>query len=108
MLLQQFDKLLKETEVRQANADYLSTNLQAIPGIAPADLPANSRAVWHLYPLRYDAESVPWSVARPVHASTDGPRAFLPAAVTPSSITTGCSTRRSTRAASNASGSPND
>ncbi len=57
MLTQQFDKLQQETQVRQANADYLSAQLQAIPGIAPAALPAGSRAVWHLYPLRYDAEA---------------------------------------------------
>jgi dTDP-4-amino-4,6-dideoxygalactose transaminase len=56
MLLQQIDKLVKETEIRRANADYLSDNLKQIPGVSPAQLPANSRAVWHLYPLRYDAE----------------------------------------------------
>jgi perosamine synthetase len=55
MLLQQIEKLVQETEIRRANADYLSTNLKQIPGIAPARLPADSRAVWHLYPLRYDA-----------------------------------------------------
>ena len=56
MLLQQFDKLVKETEIRRANADYLSDNLQADPRHHPVRLPENSRAVWHLYPLRYDAE----------------------------------------------------
>jgi dTDP-4-amino-4,6-dideoxygalactose transaminase len=56
MLLQQIDKLLKETKIRQANADYLSVNLKEIPGITPARLPSGSRAVWHLYPLRYDPE----------------------------------------------------
>ena len=56
MLLQQFDKLLKETDIRCANADYLGARLKEVPGIAPASVPANSRAVWHLYPLRYDAE----------------------------------------------------
>jgi dTDP-4-amino-4,6-dideoxygalactose transaminase len=55
MLLQQCDKLVQETEVRRANADYLSAQLKQIPGITPARLPENSRAVWHLYPLRYDA-----------------------------------------------------
>jgi perosamine synthetase len=29
--------------------------LKEIPGIQPARLPENSRAVWHLYPLRYEA-----------------------------------------------------
>jgi len=56
ILLQQFDKLVKETQVRRENADYLTAHLKEIPGITPARLPENSRAVWHLYPLRYDAE----------------------------------------------------
>jgi dTDP-4-amino-4,6-dideoxygalactose transaminase len=55
ILLQQIDKLVKETEVRQTNADYLGAQLKEIPGITPARLPENSRAAWHLYPLRYDA-----------------------------------------------------
>lgn len=55
ILMQQFDKLVKETETRRANADYLSANLGKIPGITPVRLPENSRAVWHLYPFRYDA-----------------------------------------------------
>jgi dTDP-4-amino-4,6-dideoxygalactose transaminase len=55
MLLQQFDKLVKETEVRCANANYLTAGLKEIPGIQPVRLPKNSRAVWHLYPFQYDA-----------------------------------------------------
>ncbi|MBM3333557.1 DegT/DnrJ/EryC1/StrS family aminotransferase [Candidatus Sumerlaeota bacterium] len=55
LLMQQFEKLQKETEVRRANADYLSANLKQIPGITPVRLPENSRAVWHLYSFRYDA-----------------------------------------------------
>ncbi|MEI6783045.1 MAG: DegT/DnrJ/EryC1/StrS family aminotransferase [Verrucomicrobiota bacterium] len=55
ILRQQFDKLVQETEIRRANADYLSTHLGKIPGITPARLPENSRAVWHLFPFRYDA-----------------------------------------------------
>lgn len=55
ILLQQFDKLAKETEIRRANADYLSANLSRIPGITPVRLPGDSRAVWHLYPWRYDS-----------------------------------------------------
>ena len=54
MLLQQFDKLVKETEIRRQNADYLSAGLKEIPGIEPVRLPKSSRAVWHLYPFRYD------------------------------------------------------
>jgi dTDP-4-amino-4,6-dideoxygalactose transaminase len=55
ILLQQFDKLVKQTEIRQANGDHLTAGLKEIPGIQPARLPENSRAVWHLYPFRYDA-----------------------------------------------------
>jgi perosamine synthetase len=55
ILLAQFEKLQKETLIRQANADYLIEGLKQIPGLAPARLPENSRAVWHLFPMRYDA-----------------------------------------------------
>ncbi|HAV60736.1 MAG TPA: hypothetical protein DCY13_00025, partial [Verrucomicrobiales bacterium] len=55
LLLQQIEKLKRETAHRQANADYLGAQLREIPGIKPARLPENSRAVWHLYPFRYDA-----------------------------------------------------
>jgi dTDP-4-amino-4,6-dideoxygalactose transaminase len=55
LLSQQFDKLVKQTAIRRANADYLGENLGKIPGITPVRLPENSRAVWHLYPYRYDA-----------------------------------------------------
>jgi len=54
ILMQQFDKLVKETELRRAKADYLTVNLKKIPGITPMRLPENSRAVWHLYAFRYD------------------------------------------------------
>jgi dTDP-4-amino-4,6-dideoxygalactose transaminase len=56
MLLQQFDKLLRDTARRRENADRLSASLKEIPGIRPVRLPENSRAVWHLYPFRYDAD----------------------------------------------------
>ncbi len=55
ILLQQFDKLVKETDIRNANADYLTDRLKEIPGIEPVRLPQDSQAVWHLYPVRYDA-----------------------------------------------------
>ena len=55
ILLQQFDKLVKETERRRENADHLTAGLKEIPGIQPVRLPENSRAVWHLYAFRYDA-----------------------------------------------------
>jgi perosamine synthetase len=55
ILSQQFDKLVNQTATRRANADYLSANLGQIPGITTVRLPEDSRAVWHLYPFRYDA-----------------------------------------------------
>ena len=56
ILLQQLDKLVEQTARRRENADHLTAGLKQIPGIQPARLPENSRAVWHLYPFRYDAE----------------------------------------------------
>jgi dTDP-4-amino-4,6-dideoxygalactose transaminase len=56
LLMQQFDKLVKETALRRENADYLTAGLKQIPGLEPVRLPENSRAVWHLYPFRYQAE----------------------------------------------------
>jgi dTDP-4-amino-4,6-dideoxygalactose transaminase len=56
MLVQQLDKLVQDTARRRENADRLTASLKEIPGIQPARLPDNSRAVWHLYPFRYDAE----------------------------------------------------
>lgn len=55
VLRQQFEKLVKETAIRQANADYLGSRLRTIPGITPVRLPDDSRPAWHLYPFRYDA-----------------------------------------------------
>ena len=56
MLLQQLEKLKQDTARRRESADRLSASLHEIPGIRPVRLPENSRAVWHLYPFRYDAE----------------------------------------------------
>jgi dTDP-4-amino-4,6-dideoxygalactose transaminase len=56
MLLQQLDKLVRDTARRRENADRLTAALKEIPGIRPVRLPENSRAVWHLYPFRYDPE----------------------------------------------------
>lgn len=56
LLTQQLDKLVQDTALRRASADYLSTQLKQIPGIQPVRLPENSRAVWHLFPFRYDAQ----------------------------------------------------
>jgi dTDP-4-amino-4,6-dideoxygalactose transaminase len=56
MLLQQLDKLVQETARRRESADRLTAALKEIPGIRTVRLPDDSRAVWHLYPFRYDAE----------------------------------------------------
>jgi dTDP-4-amino-4,6-dideoxygalactose transaminase len=56
MLLPQIEKLVEETKTRRANADYLTAALKEIPGITPVRLPEDSRAVWHLYAFRYDAD----------------------------------------------------
>jgi dTDP-4-amino-4,6-dideoxygalactose transaminase len=55
LLMQQFDKLVEQTAIRRANADYLSANLCKIPGVTPVRLPEGSRPVWHLYSFGYDA-----------------------------------------------------
>ncbi len=54
LLVQQIEKLVTETARRRENADRLTTGLKQIPGVQPVRLPENSRAVWHLYALRYD------------------------------------------------------
>lgn len=54
LLLLQIDKLARETALRQARADHLTRRLEGLPGITPVRLPSDSRAVWHLYPFRYD------------------------------------------------------
>jgi len=56
LLRQEIDKLVTDTKRRQENADHLTAGLQEIPGIQPVRLPENSRAVWHLYAFRYDAD----------------------------------------------------
>jgi dTDP-4-amino-4,6-dideoxygalactose transaminase len=56
MLLQQIEKLVRETARRRESADLLSAGLKQIPGIQPARLPENSRAAWHLFAFRYDKE----------------------------------------------------
>jgi perosamine synthetase len=54
LLVQQMDKLVEETARRRENADYLRAEMAKIPGLQPAKLPENSRAVWHLFPFNYD------------------------------------------------------
>ncbi|MCX7819431.1 MAG: DegT/DnrJ/EryC1/StrS family aminotransferase [Kiritimatiellae bacterium] len=56
LLLCQFDKLRRETELRRAAADHLTAQLRHIPGITTVRLPEGARPVWHLYAFRYNAE----------------------------------------------------
>ena len=56
LLRQQIDKLKTETKRRQANAAYLSSELEKIPGISPSRLPENSKSALHLYTFSYDAD----------------------------------------------------
>jgi dTDP-4-amino-4,6-dideoxygalactose transaminase len=56
LLRQEIDKLVTDTKRRQENADYLMAGLKEIPGIEPVRLPENSRAVWHLFAMRYDKD----------------------------------------------------
>ena len=55
VLLQQIEKLVAETARRREAAAYLNDRLGRIPGITPVRVPENSRGVYHLYPVRYDA-----------------------------------------------------
>ncbi len=55
LLLCQFDKLRRETEIRRASAEHLTAQLARIPGITTVRLPQGARPVWHLYAFRYNA-----------------------------------------------------
>jgi dTDP-4-amino-4,6-dideoxygalactose transaminase len=58
ILMSQMKRLLKDAEVREQNARYLSSRLKNIPGIVPYKLnPGATRAVYHLYPFRYQKEA---------------------------------------------------
>ncbi len=56
LLLAQYTRFEAQQDTRHANASYLSSLLQKIPGLAPAQLASgNNRGGWHLYMMRYDA-----------------------------------------------------
>ena len=106
MLLQQFDKLVKETEVRRAERRLPDRQPQADPRHHPG-APAGEqpgRVASLPVPLRRAAVQRP--AARPVHPARSTPKASPAAAATASSTSTACSTRRSTRAASSACSAP--
>lgn len=57
LLLAQYSRFNAQQDARNANAEYLTSMLGKIPGIAPARLTSgNNRSAWHLYMMRYDAK----------------------------------------------------
>jgi len=55
LLLQQLTRLEEQSRVREQNAQYLTSLLREIPGIAPARMyEGATRNGYHLYMLRYD------------------------------------------------------
>jgi len=57
ILLAQMVRLEEQTQRRWENAVYLTSKLQSIPGITPHRLHDGvTRAAYHLYPLRYNAQ----------------------------------------------------
>ncbi|MEO6244424.1 MAG: DegT/DnrJ/EryC1/StrS family aminotransferase [Opitutaceae bacterium] len=56
ILVAQYSRLEAQAKTRDVNAAYLTSLLEKISGIAPAQLASgNTRSAWHLYLLRYDA-----------------------------------------------------
>lgn len=56
LLLSQYARFNQQQDVRNANAQHLTSLLGTIPGITPAKLiGSTSRSGWHLYMARYDA-----------------------------------------------------
>jgi perosamine synthetase len=55
LLLAQKTRLEQQQKLRDANAAYLTSLLEKIPGIAPAKIAnGGTRSAWHLYMFRYD------------------------------------------------------
>jgi perosamine synthetase len=57
ILMSQMKRLEKDTQLRNENAQYLTSKIKDIPGIIPHKLyPQVTRAAYHLYPFRYKKE----------------------------------------------------
>ncbi|MHC4740950.1 MAG: DegT/DnrJ/EryC1/StrS family aminotransferase [Planctomycetota bacterium] len=57
ILMSQMKRLEKDTQLRNENAEYLTSRLKDIPGIVPHKLyDGVTRAAYHLYPFRYKKE----------------------------------------------------
>jgi len=55
LLLAQMTRVVEQTNIRTANANYLTKMLKEIPGITPAKLyEGTTRSAYHLYMFRYD------------------------------------------------------
>ncbi len=56
LLLAQMTRVTEQTNIRTANANYLTKMLNEIPGITPAKLyEGTTRSAYHLYMFRYDS-----------------------------------------------------
>lgn len=57
LLMAQMTRLAKQTDTREKNAAYLTSQLKEIAGVAPAgQYSGTTRNAFHLYMFRYDAE----------------------------------------------------
>ncbi len=58
ILMSQMKRLERDTQLRGQNAQYLTSRLQQIPGIISyKPNPGATRAVYHLYPFRYNEQA---------------------------------------------------
>ncbi|MBG0859292.1 MAG: DegT/DnrJ/EryC1/StrS family aminotransferase [Bacteroidales bacterium] len=54
ILMSQMNRIIKDADIRLANASYLDSRLKEIPGIIPYRLADGAeRSAYHLYPFRY-------------------------------------------------------
>ncbi len=54
ILMSQMNRIMKDADIRLANAMFLDAKLREIPGIIPYKLaPGAERSAYHLYPFRY-------------------------------------------------------
>ena len=54
ILMSQMNRIMKDADIRLANAMFLDAKLKEIPGIIPYKLaPGAERSAYHLYPFRY-------------------------------------------------------
>ena len=57
ILMSQMNRIIKDADIRLANAMYLDAKLEEIPGIIPYKLADGAtRSAYHLYPFRYLSE----------------------------------------------------